>query len=64
MPNYEVVSRFCSLRKIDARCPAIIDADSSAPENFGEFVNDCFSRDEKCEEADCKFAGGDKEPFK
>ena len=64
MPNYEVISIFCSLRNRQTRCPAIHESDSASSGKFGHHVNDCFGKDTECPKTGCKYAGGAKEPFK
>jgi len=63
MPNYGVVTRFCNFKKREIKCPAVFDADSSAPGAFGERVEACMNKDHQCREHGCKYADGTNNPF-
>ena len=63
MPNYGVVTKFCNFKKIEIKCPAVFDADASAPGSFGERVEACLNKDSRCLAHGCKYADGAHDPF-
>ena len=63
MPNYGVVTRFCTFKKQETKCPAVFDADSSQPGAFGEHIEACMGKDATCRGFNCKYADGSHDPF-
>jgi len=63
MPNYEIIKVQCGLRGKEAVLPATYVSEPGGEGKLIRHINDCLSKDSRCDEAGCKFCFGQKEPF-
>jgi len=63
MPNYEIVKKFCVLRKREVRLPATYVSEPGGSDKLVEDINDCMDRDSACAATGCRFCAGTNDPF-
>ncbi len=63
MPNYEIVSEFCNLKKKKVVMPATYVEESLGTKKLLRHIEDCMSKDVSCKQLDCKYDNGSKDPL-
>jgi hypothetical protein len=62
MPNYEIVKAFCTFVQKEAVFPATYVAEHRGTGKYSRCISDCLSKESKCKEKGCKYAGGSVDP--
>jgi hypothetical protein len=62
MPNYEIVRAFCTFVQKEAVFPATFVAEHGGSGKLSRCISDCLSKEAKCREIGCMYAGGAKDP--
>lgn len=63
MPNYEIVRKFCNIRKKEATFPGTYVSQHKGDDKLIPHIEDCLSKDKQCQQHGCKYAAGDKDPL-
>ncbi|MFA6218043.1 MAG: hypothetical protein WDL87_10385 [Candidatus Omnitrophota bacterium] len=63
MPNYEIVSESCNLKKKKVVMSATYVEESLGIKKLLRHIQDCMSKDAECKQLDCKYDHGSKDPL-